>query len=250
MIRAVTRRGPVYFLLRLRNTVRELGALGPLAAYTVLAPAAGAVVLVATARHWLPPLAELGPASAPLLFIGTVLLAGSGLIPTHASSLVAGMVLGATAGSLLALAATAGGGLLGHALVRRLVGRRAVERLAATPRAQAVHAELVDGRAARTAVLIALLRLSPAMPFAATNLLLGAAGVRTGAFLAGTLLGIAPRVVVVATAGASLSELDLGSAADARLFVLGVLATVAALVAIGLLARGALRRMTATPAEA
>ena len=237
-------------LRRVLRTVWELGSLGPLAAFTVIGPAVGALVLVASAGSWLPPLQAQGLGAVPWVLVGTVVLAALGLIPTHASSLVAGMLFGVLGGSALALLGTAAAALVGHRLVRRLVGERAVERLASSPRSQAVHAELIGRGLARTAGLVALLRLSPLMPFAATNLLLASAGVKLRAFLLGTVLGIAPRVMMVAAAGAGLSELDLDRASDVRLLVLGLIATAIALAVIGHLARRALRRVARFPIEA
>ncbi len=240
---------PVSLLRRALRAWTELGALGPLALFTVVAPAVGALGLVATSGTWFPPLQELGTGAWPWVLVATVLLAGLGLIPTHASSLVSGMLLGFVGGSALAVGATALAALFCHALVRRLVGDEFLTRLSSGVRGRAVHAELVGGGALRTAALIALVRLSPAMPFAATNLLLASAGVRVGTFLAGTVLGIAPRVLVVALAGAGLAEFDLDRGHDGRLLVLGALATVAALFVIGRLARRALRGLGETAAE-
>jgi uncharacterized membrane protein YdjX (TVP38/TMEM64 family) len=90
--------------------------------------------------------------------------------------------------------------------------------------------------------LVALLRLSPLLPFAATNLVLAAARVPVLPFLAGTALGIAPRVCVVALAGSGLSELDLSRSSDQRLAVLGAVATVLVLVVLTRLARRVLRQ--------
>lgn len=234
---------------RAARAFTELGTLGPLAILTVCGPAVGALVLVATSGSWFPLLAEQGPAALPWVVVATVLLAGLGLIPTHASSLVSGMLFGFAGGSALAVGATSLAALFGYALVRRLVGDEFLARLVSGARGRAVHAELLGGGALRTAALIALVRLSPAMPFAATNLLLASAGVRVGTFLAGTVVGIAPRVLVVALAGAGLAELDLARGDDGRSLALGALATVVALFVIGRLARRALRGLGDTAAE-
>lgn len=240
---------PISLPRRAARAALRLGALGPLAVFAVCGPALGAVLLVTTSGSWFPLLEARGPGAVPWLLLGTVLLAGLGLIPTHASSLAAGMLFGFSWGSSVALLGTVGAALLGYGLVMRLVGDSLVERLASGVRARAVHAELVGGSATRTALLVALVRLSPAMPFAATNVLLASAGVRLGTFLAGTLLGIAPRVLIVALAGAGLAELDLEQGRDTRLLVFGGLATLLALVVIGRLALRALRRMHALPAQ-
>jgi len=73
--------------------------------------------------------------------------------------------------------------------------------------------------------------------------LMAASGVGLGPFLAGSLAGLAPRVIAVAVAGAGLAELDLARSADVRLAIAGGLATVAVLVVMGRIARAALREV-------
>lgn len=230
---------------RLVGAVRELGALGPLAAFTVVGPALGAAALVATGPLWFEPLASLGLLAAPLLVAATVALCGLSLVPTHATSLVSGMLFGAVYGSGLALVATLAAALFGYQVLRPLARSRATAALASRPRAATVHRALFHRGTRRTALLIALIRLSPAMPFAATNLLMAAAGVRLSPFLFGTLLGIAPRVALVASAGAGLTTLDLSQATDQRLLAVGAAATLLALVVASTLARRALTEATA-----
>ena len=131
------------------------------------------------------------------------------------------------------------GAALGFVLLRRLVGERLVHALARRPRAATVHAALLSRRR-RLLGLVVLLRLSPVMPFAGSNLVFAAAGVEARTFLLGSVLGLAPRVALVALAGAGLSELDLSHTADARLAWLGGLATLASLVVLGRIGRRAL----------
>ncbi|MEZ6194616.1 MAG: VTT domain-containing protein [Planctomycetota bacterium] len=140
----------------------------------------------------------------------------------------------------VALAAIAGAAWVGFATLRPLYAARE-ELLADRPRGRTVHAALVGESGRRAATLVALLRLSPVMPFAGTNLVMAAAGLRTRDFLFGSIIGLAPRVVAVAIAGAGLSELDLSRAGDVRLAILGVVALVLAFVLSARFARRALR---------
>lgn len=225
----------------LATSVRELGALGPLAIFLVVGPAVGAVALAATAELWLDPARAAGDLAIPIYVGASVVLAGLSLVPTHASSLVGGLLFGAVTGSLLALASVLGAAALGFAVLRRLVGDRAIRQLAHRERAAAVHRELLQRGHGRTVGLIVLVRLSPVMPFAGTNLLMAAARVRLAPFLVGSMLGIAPRVVVVAVAGAGLSSLDPSQGGSRGLLFVGVVATVAALAVVQRLARRAVR---------
>ncbi|MEO0652339.1 MAG: VTT domain-containing protein [Planctomycetota bacterium] len=229
---------------RLTGLARELGAVGPLAVFAVAGPLAGAALLVASSERWYPYLEGGGLAALAWLLGGTVVLAGLSLVPTHATSLLAGMLFGGVAGSAVAMLGIAGAASLGYGVLRRLVGDAAILALARRPKADAVHRALVRRRGHHVAGLLALIRLSPVMPFAGTNLLMAASGVGFGAFLGGTLLGIAPRVVAVAVAGAGLEELDLSKGPDRRLALLGLIATAIVLVVLGRVAGRALRRAT------
>lgn len=225
---------------RVQSAWAILRAAGPLTLFTVLGPAVGAAVLAATADAWFPPLDAGGVPSSIAFALVAVLTAGLSLVPTHAVSLVAGLLYGGLAGSALALTCVTAAAALGFLAARGLVGERWLAPLAERPRARAVHAALVQ-RGRRSVGLIALVRLSPVMPFAATNLLLAAARVAFPLALAGTVLGLAPRVVAVALIGAGLSELDLSRSGDRWMASAGLAATLLAVVGIGRVARTALR---------
>ena len=230
-------------LRTLRDTVVRFGVVGPVALFTGVGPLAGAIVLTATASLWLDGLRAAGPIGIPLFLLAAAVLAGASLIPTHAASLVAGMVFGAVLGSALALAAIALAAVLGFVSLRFFLRERVVEALGHHPRAEAVHRALDQDQGLRTLSLLALIRLSPVVPFAATNLLMSTTGVRLAPYLVGSVLGLAPRVLAVVWIGASLSELDLSQAADQRLAVLGIVATVAALWILGRASRRGIARL-------
>ncbi len=230
-------------LTRIKNTIRELGLLGPIAAFMVIGPAVGAVVLAATASYWVQPFLELGFEKVLLFLLGTVLLAGFSLIPTHASSLLGGMAFGTLGGIAMALLGTAGAALLGFLVLRNFCRERALAALSQRPRLEAIHKTLGEGHPARGAFLLAMIRLSPAMPFAATNLLMSTTGMGIGSFLTGSLLGMAPRVIAVAWLGSTMQELDLSQAGDQRLLLLGIVATIAVLIFFRGIARRQLAQM-------
>lgn len=220
-------------MTRIVDLIREAGALGPLALYTVAMPAISVPVLIATQASWFPALDEGGTAVVPLYVIGAALLVGLSLIPTHAVSLVAGLLYGVGAGSAVAMGSVMLGAAVGYGALRPLVRRRALAGLERRPRAAAVLNALVNSDARRTIGLVALVRLSPVMPFAATNLLMASAGVGAREFLVGSLLGLAPRVIAVVFVGAGLSELDLSQSLDTTWWIVGMVATVVTLVVIG-----------------
>jgi uncharacterized membrane protein YdjX (TVP38/TMEM64 family) len=94
--------------------------------------------------------------------------------------------------------------VLGHAIGQRV----GAERLA---RIGGDRIERVRARIGRTGVLgIAALRQVPLGPFMIVNAVAGAARVRRNVFVAGTLIGMVPSVLVMVLAGSSLRAWVLG----------------------------------------
>ncbi len=213
-------------LRSLRDTFLQLGVLGPVALFIGLGPVVSAFVLGATSPFWLEDFRNLGAAQIPMFLVLTTVLAAYSLIPTHASSLLGGMLWGVGLGTLMALLGTAMAAALGFVTLRFLLRDKALEALSHHPRVEAIHRELDQGHYLRTIALLALIRLSPIVPFAATNLLMSTTGIRVVPFLIGSLLGMAPRIIAVVWIGSSLTKLDLRQAADRRLLIIGVVATV------------------------
>lgn len=203
-------------------------------------PAAAIPVLAATHERWLDPMRSAGLPFLPWFVLLGATLAGLSLVPTHAVSLVAGMLFGATLGAVAALLAVVLGAAAGFGVLRRVVGDRLLERLAERPRAATVHRTLIGAGARRATGLTVLVRLSPVMPFAATNLLCAGAGLDWRAYLVGSAVGLAPRVIAVAVLGAGLAEFDLSTSLGRTWTVAGLALTVLTLVIIGRWARRAL----------
>jgi uncharacterized membrane protein YdjX (TVP38/TMEM64 family) len=227
----------------LRETVARFGVVGSVALFTGLGPLLGAFALAATAPLWLDPFLDAGALRFPVFLVLTAVLAAWCLIPTHASSLVGGMAFGFGLGTLMALVGTALAAALGFVTLRFLLRDRALEALSHHPRAEAVHREFDEGHAMRTIALLALIRLSPVMPFAGTNLLMSTTGIGMLPFLVGSIVGQAPRIIAVVWIGASLTELDLSQASDQRLLVVGVAATIVVLWVLGRASRRGLSRL-------
>lgn len=231
------------WLARLKGVVRGLGPAGPLLVFAGGGPLVGFFVFTATHESWLPLFGD--DVASMLAFWGAAsLLAGLCLIPTQVTSLLAGFLFGVGPGTALAFASATVAALVGLKLWSRIVGDRVLGAIARSEEAERVHRALLGRSPWRTTWLIALLRLSPVMPFAATNLLMASFGVRTRVFLAATLLGVAPRLVAVTMVGAELSEFDWQSGTNKWTMVLALAATVLVLFLISRIARNALRRET------
>ncbi len=176
------------------------------------------------------------------IIVAGAVLCGLALLPTHALSLAAGFVLGGIAGTLVAWATIVLAALFGYAIARPLTGGDAANRLRSSPRWSPFADALLDRSRLRTVYLIALVRLSPLVPFAATNTGLAALRVSIAPFLLGAAAGLLPRIAAVAWFGAGLATLDWQSPRSPWLLIVGGVATVVALVAVGRVATRTLRR--------
>ena len=214
------------WLARIRSIARGLGPAGPWFVVAAGGPVVGLLVLTATSTTWLPWFGE--GLDSVLVFWGLgAVMAGLCLVPTQVASLVAGYLFGAWLGTVL--------GLL--VVLLDAIGNQ--------PKAARVHRALLGRSTGRTIWLIALLRLSPVLPFAATNLLMAAFGVRGSVFLVATAIGAGPRLIAVSLVGAELSELDWQAAGSWWATMVAIVATLLFLVVTSRIARNALRRETA-----
>ena len=184
----------------------------------VLAVAIGAAFVAVTlagitpsdAQRWV---ASAGPAG-PVVFVLAAGALSLALFPGHVSAAIAGMLFGAVAGTVLALAATLLGAGLCLLAARRL-GAEAVLSLLG-PRGRRWHAWLAAN--GFNAVLAS--RLAPGTPSGIVNYVAGLAGIRPRAFFPAVALGALPKTIAYVTLGGALSEpLSLRGAVAAVLYV-------------------------------
>ncbi|MCP4759239.1 MAG: VTT domain-containing protein [Planctomycetes bacterium] len=195
-----------------RADIRDLGPAGVLAALWLICPALLGFLLLAKlsmASEWLESLGT----SAPIVFaIVFAVTSGLGLLPTYAQAVVGGWVFGLSVGLTAALGGFVGGALIGW-LTARLVSKHRVERaIERHPHASIIRRALLGGGFWRTSALVTLIRIPPNSPFALTNLVLAACGVRLGIHLLGTAVGMTPRTAIIvglAAAGAASGAEDL-----------------------------------------
>lgn len=231
-------------LARVRSIVRGLGPAGPLLLVAGGGPLLGFFVFLATYTTWLPWFEPDVP-SVLTFWVAGALLAALCLIPTQVTSLVAGYLFGGGLGTVVAFLIVLSAAVIGFRLWSRVVGTRVLESIGRSAQAQRVHRALFGRSFWRTSWLIALVRLSPIMPFAATNLLMASFGVCMRAFLCATVIGVAPRLVAVSLIGAELAEFRWTAGGDRLGIVLAIGATVLVLTLISRIARKALREEVA-----
>lgn len=180
----------------------RLWLTGALAAAWFTLPLGFSLVLfarIAEVTEWL---RSHGPSGAVVGAGAFAAAAGLGLMPTYAQAILMGWVFGTAVGSGVSVAGYVGGALIGWS-VSRLVAGDAVRRFIDGHRTWGVvRAALVDASVPRTMGLVALLRFPPNSPFAFTNLVLAATGVRFVPMIVGSVVGMMPRTVFACWLGA------------------------------------------------
>jgi uncharacterized membrane protein YdjX (TVP38/TMEM64 family) len=127
---------------------------------------------------------------------------------------------------------------------RRLLTDRYRQTGSFHPKWDIVRSALAEDNAIKTLWIVFLLRLSPVLPFGTTNVLLATTGVNLWAYVTGTILGLAPRAAIVALAAASAEQLDFGAGRSWWMLGVGIVATVACIVALAWIGKRALHRAT------
>jgi uncharacterized membrane protein YdjX (TVP38/TMEM64 family) len=206
----------------------------------VMPPVSG-MVLLGTLHEVGPWLRTHGELGLVAYVVGFTVLGGLALLPTYAQSMLGGWAFGVPTGTVAALVGFVGAALVSYGLSRRVSGDRLARLLAQQTRWNAVYEALVRSGFWKAVLIITLLRLPPNAPFAASNVAMSALNVPVVPFGLGTLLGLAPRTSAVVLLGASLSQLDYSSRPAVGWFIGGLVLTVVALGALGLIANRALR---------
>ncbi|MEM6550801.1 MAG: hypothetical protein AAF750_01490 [Planctomycetota bacterium] len=169
-----------------------------------------------------------------LFVVVSGVLAAGAVLPTHAVSLGMGYVFGIGGGLLGALGAVVIGTVGGWGVARVLVGGRLREVVEGSEAGGVLVRVLVegDGRLLKVVGAVGLCRLPPQVPFALGNVVGASVGVRLGAFVLGTVLGMGPRVATVVWLGSELEAFERG-ASDWRVVVGGAVLGGLGLVVLG-----------------
>ena len=223
---------------------RRLGAAGPVAIVLSFWPPLGGFVLLATLTQFGPWLRAHGTEGIMIYFLFIGLLLGLSFVPTYSSAILAGWAFGFTVGFPLAVVTITVASLLAYAIGRWIARDRVLEVIREKPKWDAVYRALLGQGTGRTLLVVTLLRIPPASPFAIANFVLAAGRVPLVPYTIGTLLGIAPRTALAALAAAKLEQLRFKDVADTWMVVAGIVATLAVCVVLGQLANQALRRVT------
>jgi uncharacterized membrane protein YdjX (TVP38/TMEM64 family) len=192
-------------------------------------------------EDWIDSLGFWGPVVFALLYAVAVIF----LVPGSALTLAAGALFGLSTGTMVVSLGSTTGAALAFLISRYLARVRVARYIKRYPRFEAVDRAVSAGGWK----IVALLRLSPAVPFNVQNYLYGLTGIRfwtcvltswltmlPGTFLY-VYLGYAGRTGLEATAGAEWAR----SPAEWAMLAVGLLATVTVTVYVTRLARRLLR---------
>ncbi len=230
---------------KIAGYIRELGKLTPIALLTTFLPMLGGWTLLLffalPLGNWLKENWEIG---AGLYYLGIIVFCGLSLLPTNVIGIIGGWAFGFELGILLLILAVTSAATLSFLIHTRVVGETLPHVFEKHPKAQVIYEALVKQNIRQTTLMIFLLRLSPAMPFALTNFLMASARVPLSGYIIGTFLGMLPRSSAVVLVGAGLSELNFDNSQEMWLILVGIVATIISIIFVSMIARRALERMT------
>lgn len=230
----------------LKDLIRRLGPAAGAAAFTVIGPIVGGLLVYQFAT----PLTHIGAGlgrGAPVIHaLVFAFLCGVAVLPTWVQATLAGFVFGVLTGAAAATGAIVLGAGVGYAMGVLVSGHRAERLIAEHPKWRAVRDALIGSGFWKTTAIVTLVRL-PSTPFALTNLVCAAARAPVGPFLLGTLVGAWPRTLLWAFFGHSLrgfTKEEVAQRVPWWMGVLGAAGMVAVLIVLAKIAEAALRRVT------
>lgn len=201
------------------------------------------IVTTQTLEGWIESLGVWGPLAFGLLYVAAVVA----LMPGSALTLTAGALFGLVGGTVVASLASTTGAALACLVSRYLVRDRIRTKIERNPKFDAIDRAI----SANGWKIVALLRLSPAVPFNLQNYLYGLTGIRFVPYVLTSWLAMLPctflyvylghigRQGIEAVAGGSDKPRN---ASEWILLSVGLFATVAATVYLTRLSRKALRQ--------
>ena len=201
---------------------------------TVFLPLLGTSFLLVYIRDLSESLRGNSDFAVPIFILGATIFLGFSLLPTWVVALAGGWIFSFSLGLPLSFISIVLASLLGYWTMGGLCGNKAFEK----------QQNLLEGiktleEESKHSLwfFVFLVRLSPVVPFALTNVLLSSMKIKPVPFSAGTALGMLPRTALVVYAGAKLSSLDFSAPKSYVLLCFGILATALLLFFMGRFSR-------------
>jgi uncharacterized membrane protein YdjX (TVP38/TMEM64 family) len=187
-------------------------------------------------------------AAGYVAFYAVYVVASLLFVPGSALTIAAGFVFGLLRGTLIVSAASTAAAALAF-LIARYVARAAVQARARRDQRFAAIDKAIGERGWK---IVALLRLSPAVPFSLSNYFYGLTAIRFGPYLLTSWLAMLPGTVLYVYLGAAGKAAARGAGRtplENAYLALGLAATVAVTVYLTRVARKALRKAGAAPGD-
>ncbi|MEM6820950.1 MAG: VTT domain-containing protein [Verrucomicrobiota bacterium] len=193
------------------KTRGTFGLLLLICAAAVLLPILGFSSLVSFLSSSLDSFQELGLWTlVPFVLVASTLI-GLALLPSHVSSGLAGFLYGLPLGTLVALLSVMLGACLGYGVTQKTAKHQLRFWIDRSKWTRVLAEELIDSGFSKCLTTIALSRLPPQVPFALGNIVAASSGVSLIPFILGTVLGMAPRIILLVWVGTSLSYWKVGT---------------------------------------
>ncbi len=195
-------------------------------------------------QGWIEGLGLWGPVVYGLLYVVAVVL----LVPASALTLAAGLLFGLVGGTIVVSLASTTGAALAFLIARHLARERVAKQVAKYPKFHAIDNAVAEGGWK----IVALLRLSPAVPFNLQNYLYGLTRIRFWtcvltswvAMLPGTFMYVYLGYIGRAGLEATGAEGQGRTTGEWIMLIVGLLATIAVTVYVTRLARKSLKKHT------
>jgi uncharacterized membrane protein YdjX (TVP38/TMEM64 family) len=231
-------------LRKLRTITKDFGKVGGMAGITTFLPIIGSAILLVAVYEIGPWLRQNKGVGVVVFVVGMSIFSGFALLATNILGIVSGFAFGFQIGVVAQMLGLVGASTIMFYPAKRFAGANLQSTIEQKPRLKAIQTALLNESFFRTLLIITLIRLSPATPFALTNFTLSAAGVSFRTFLLGTVLGMLPRTSAIVFVGSSLSELNFSQPQESWMLIVGIIATVLAIVVVGMFSKRALEQIT------
>ncbi|MEA2735319.1 MAG: hypothetical protein QOE14_1770 [Humisphaera sp.] len=223
---------------------KGLGRATPVAIVAIALPVMGSLAVMAIGlplAYWL---RAQGGWGVVIFTVAFAILGALALAPTYSTALIAGWTFGFALGFPAVVIGTVCGALLCYAFARKYAADRVHDTFAAHPKWELIRRALAEETWGKTLWIVFLMRLSPILPFGTTNVLMATTGVPLAIYVLGTILGLMPRLGLVALAATGAERLDLTKGESWWLLGLGLGATGICIAVIALMGKHALERAT------
>lgn len=224
---------------------KGLGRATPVAIYATALPILGSLSVVTLGpllAYWL---RDLGIWGVVIFTIAFAILGALALAPTYSTALMAGFCFGFALGFPAVVIGTVAGAVLCYFGARRWAAERVHQTFVDHPKWELIRRALTEETPGKTLWIVFLMRLSPVLPFGTTNMIMATCGVPMTIYIFGTVLGLIPRLGLIALAAAGAENLDLSKGESWWLLAGGLVATGIAIVIMAMMGKRALDRATA-----